>query len=57
MPLSLPRTLRLKFALYLGSVLSAALGCLLFWFWAYRKAKHNIIDQVDPLHLAGQDVP
>jgi len=45
MPLRLPRTLRQKFALYLGSVLSVALASL--FFWAYQQAKHNIMDQVD----------
>ena len=45
MPIPLPRTLRLKFALYLGGILSVALGSL--FYWAYGQAKDNIIDQVD----------
>ncbi len=45
MPFSSPHTLRLKFALYLGSILALALGSL--FYWAYSQARHNIIDQVD----------
>ena len=45
LPLPRPRTLRLKFVLYLGSILSLFLGLL--FFWAYSQAKQSILDQVD----------
>ncbi|MBA3013343.1 MAG: DUF3365 domain-containing protein [Proteobacteria bacterium] len=40
-----PHTLRLKFVLYLGSILAVCLGGL--FFWTYALARLNILDQVD----------
>ena len=40
-----PHTLRLKFILYLGSILAVSLGGL--FIWIYHQARLNILDQVD----------
>ncbi len=45
MTLPRPRTLRLKFILYLGGILSVSLGAL--FLWTYTQARQSILDQVD----------